>query len=1289
MQSSDVLMLANGFQSSGSGGSAALNDRSLYSGDFEVAMDPASSMILSTDNQKHEDLRKMLDGNKENMKLAAMKRIINMVARGKDCSDLFAAVVKNVVSKDPELKKLVYVYLTRYAEEQQDLALLSIATFQKSLKDPNQLIRACALRVLSSIRVPVIVPILMLAIRDAAADLSPYVRKTAAHAIPKLFSLDPEEKETLIEVIDKLLADKSTLVAGSAVQAFEEVCPDRFDLIHRHFRKLCNLLMDVEEWGQVVILGMLTRYARMQFPNPAAKSSEDSRLNKETPPTGASTNQPAVTKGSTAATGTSKIQEKDDEETEAEDEEEEEEEDEEEGKEEEGEESEDMKTESSEEEEEEADANEQGSSPAGMSPAEIKSLTILHADYRLLISSCRLLLLNRNSAVVMATAQLLYYCATKQEMPSVVRALLRILHSTKHVQHVVLANIATISLTYPELFEPHLRSFFVFNSDHTQVKLFKLEILTNLITESTAPVILREFQSYVNSSDPEFVATTIQCIGRGASTVPQIAETCLTGLLRLMSRKNERIVAESVIVMRKLLQMQLARHRSSSDLIVHIAQMVDGINIPSARASILWLLGEYSQRVPRIAPDVLRKVAKTFPTEDVAVKLQILNLAAKLYMYNPRQTELLAQYVFTLAKYDQNYDIRDRSRFFRALIFPNQVATEKTACSSYLFRNAKKILLATKPAPVLRSQLYGRPELNLGSMSHLLGRKISGYKDLPDWPLVPPDPLTREVVEPTPSQYSGQEGSVARTSTSQQPGSDLSSWRSDAQSDEEGSLCTESDEDLQEEDEEGEEEEEEQDQDESDQGASQETDNEEEAVAGEAPSNGRRRGRTSSSTDSSYAEFSASRPATRRQQPVRRKPPSPDITESATESESEVQQQQSDWIDLAPVKHQSNGRAGASKKISVKTEEKQPSEDLLLLDFDAPAPMPSGQAAPGVGNHQGSGLLVPTPVHSAISASHSTSTASVLPPGETKLQLPSTPDTDINSTRSGEWFGVTPPFSEPLYVEARFLRTISVFGQPGQVNMELRLTNRSLTQSTLFHVCARLPTDTTKAHCSESFPEIPSLPYGANSVVFFGVNFCESTQPVRFGLMYQLSTVDDELAKPITLDVSIKPPVGELFQPLDMKVLDFVAKQATLKGMHTTTMSLASGSAAVSKFSGAANAARAVQVIIKAANLAFLGATLKSPESEEESEGKDAGIQLFTAAGTIILRFAGRSASGQQDCLVELRLPAQEEEAPDVIALPARASSALPCPGLRVHTEAMSLGLQLAKELVDCILASV
>jgi AP-3 complex subunit beta len=97
--------------------------------------------------------------------------------------------VKNVVTKNAELKKLVYLYLTRYAEQEQDLALLSIATFQRSLKDPNPLIRASAIRVLSSIRVSMIAPIMLIAIRDCSNDMSPYVRKTAAHAIPKLNSL--------------------------------------------------------------------------------------------------------------------------------------------------------------------------------------------------------------------------------------------------------------------------------------------------------------------------------------------------------------------------------------------------------------------------------------------------------------------------------------------------------------------------------------------------------------------------------------------------------------------------------------------------------------------------------------------------------------------------------------------------------------------------------------------------------------------------------------------------------------------------------------------------------------------------------------------------------------------------------------------------------------------------------------------------------------------------------------------------------------------------------------------
>ncbi|KAG1662789.1 AP-3 complex subunit beta-1 [Nymphon striatum] len=664
-------------------------DKGPSNGDPEFGHDPASGGFFSSDYKKHEDLKNMLDSNKDGLKLEAMKRIIGMVAKGRDASDLFPAVVKNVVSKNIEVKKLVYVYLVRYAEEQQDLALLSISTFQRGLKDPNQLIRASALRVLSSIRVPVIVPIMMLGIKDSVSDMSPYVRKTAAHAIPKLYSLDPDQKDELIEVIEKLLSDKTTLVVGSAVMAFEEVCPERIDLVHKNYRKLCNLLVDVEEWGQVVIINMLTRYSRTQFIDP----NKEEFMEEE--------NQPFY------------------------------------------------ENEESSEEDESADK-------------EKKKPYIMDPDHRLLLRNCKPLLQSRNAAVslissrgvgrvVMAVVQLYYYIAPRFEVNIVTKALIRLLHSHREVQsveqycHYVYQkkdlNVTTADkkvefamvLTLPKA---AVKVFYFLHNDSPVSIAKQLDILTNLATESNISVILREFQTYVSNADKDFVAATIQAIGRCASSISEVTDTCLNGLVSLLSNRDEAVVAESVVVIKKLLQMQPTEHKL---IIGHMARLVDSIAVPMARASILWLLGEYSDRVPRIAPDVLRKMAKTFINEEDIVKLQILNLATKLLITNPKQTKLLSHYVFNLAKYDQNYDLRDRARLLRQLVQPSG---DK---STILAKHAKKIFLSPKPAPVLQSRFKDRDAYQLGSLSHYIFARAYGYNELPEFPENEPDPSVRNV----------------------------------------------------------------------------------------------------------------------------------------------------------------------------------------------------------------------------------------------------------------------------------------------------------------------------------------------------------------------------------------------------------------------------------------------------------------------------------------------------------------------------------------------------------------
>lgn len=109
----------------------------------------------------------------------------------------------------------------------------------------------------------------------------------------------------------------------------------------------------------------------------------------------------------------------------------------------------------------------------------------------------------------------------------------------------------------------------------------------------------------------------------------------------------------------------------------------------------------------------------------------------KLYLTNSQQTESLCVYIFSLARYDENYDIRDRARFLKPFIFPPNGET-------VLSKQARRIFLSAKPAPSLVSQ-YCREQFQLGSLAHYLNARTNGYHDLPPFPKIAPDSSVRGV----------------------------------------------------------------------------------------------------------------------------------------------------------------------------------------------------------------------------------------------------------------------------------------------------------------------------------------------------------------------------------------------------------------------------------------------------------------------------------------------------------------------------------------------------------------
>ncbi|XP_032401386.1 AP-3 complex subunit beta-2 isoform X5 [Xiphophorus hellerii] len=1011
-------------------------------GEPEYGHDPASGGIFSSDYKRHDDLKEMLDSNKDSLKLEAMKRIVAMIARGKNASDLFPAVVKNVACKNIEVKKLVYVYLVRYAEEQQDLALLSISTFQRGLKDPNQLIRASALRVLSSIRVTIIVPIMMLAIKEAASDMSPYVRKTAAHAIPKLYSLDPEQKDQLIEVIEKLLADKTTLVAGSVVMAFEEVCPERIDLIHKNYRKLCNLLIDVEEWGQVVIINMLTRYARTQFLNP--------NINESLLEEGGG--------GEKTFYG------------------------------------------SDEDEDEDEEEKEKKAEAAAMAK---RKPYVMDPDHRLLLRNTKPLLQSRNAAVVMAVAQLYFHLAPKAEVGVIAKALVRLLRSHSEVQYVVLQNVATMTIKRRGMFEPYLKSFYIRSTDPTQIKILKLEVLTNLANETNISTILREFQTYIKSMDKDFVAATIQAIGRCATNIGEVRDTCLNGLVQLLSNRDELVVAESVVVIKKLLQMQPEKH---SDIIKHMAKLTDNIQVPMARASILWLIGEYCEHVPKIAPDVLRKMAKSFTNEEDIVKLQILNLAAKLYLTNSKQTKLLTQYVLNLAKYDQNYDIRDRARFIRQLIVP----TEK---SGALSKYAKKLFLALKPAPVLESPFKDRDHFQLGSLSHLLNAKAGGYQELPDWPESAPDPSVRNVEVPEWTKcssrekrkekkvekpfYSDSEGESGPTESADSESDSASGSESGSGSEGSGSAS------------------------ESEESGEVSVSEEEEGEEEEKKTKKRELKKAVQESESEQSSEEEDRKHERKMK--QRKSDSESESDEEEESESESSQSESDDSESeAEVRKKKKAAESKPPSKPVKKETKKEKKEMSLLDLDDFEPAPSPQVTP-VNNLLSNSLV--TDLEGLSLSEAVLSPATIAPSSALKSY-------ELLHRITGEGLSVEYCFSrQPFSPDANM------------VAVQMQFTNSSTSDTKNLHM------EDVKLQSGmrvKDFPEIESLPAGETATAVMGIDFCDSTQAANF----QLCTHTRKFF------VSIQPPVGELMRPVFLTENEFKKEQGQLMGMNEITEKL-------------------------------------------------------------------------------------------------------------------------------------
>ncbi|CAN7081535.1 unnamed protein product [Brassica oleracea var. botrytis] len=544
-----------------------------------------SKYFSTTKKGEIPELKEELNSQYKDKRKDAVKKVIAAMTVGKDVSSLFTDVLNCMQTENLELKKLVYLYLINYAKSQPDLAILAVNTFVKDSQDPNPLIRALAVRTMGCIRVDKITEYLCDPLQKCLKDDDPYVRKTAAVCVAKLFDINAElvEDRGFLEALKDLISDNNPMVVANAVAALAEIqdksASPIFEINSVTLTKLLTALNECTEWGQVFILDSLSRYK-------AADPREAENIVERVTP------------------------------------------------------------------------------------------RLQHANCAVVLSAVKMIL--QQMELITSTDVIRNLC--KKMAPPLVT----LLSAEPEIQYVALRNINLIVQKRPTILAHEIKVvFFCKYNDPIYVKMEKLEIMIKLASDRNIDqVVLLEFKEYATEVDVDFVRKAVRAIGRCAIKLERAAERCISVLLELIKIKVNYVVQEAIIVIKDIFRRYPNTYES---IIATLCESLDTLDEPEAKASMIWIIGEYAERIDN-ADELLESFLENFPEEPAQVQLQLLTATVKLFLKKPTEgPQQMIQVVLNNATVEtDNPDLRDR-----AYIYWRLLSTDPEA--------AKDVVLAEKP----------------------------------------------------------------------------------------------------------------------------------------------------------------------------------------------------------------------------------------------------------------------------------------------------------------------------------------------------------------------------------------------------------------------------------------------------------------------------------------------------------------------------------------------------------------------------------------------------------------
>lgn len=592
-----------------------------------------SSYTQFSQNLDSEQLSTYLNSRNTREVKDAMKRIIATMASGDtslNVEHFFADVLKNITSHDPKVKRLVYVYLLRFAERDPDLALLSVNSIQKLLNDSDQELRCFAIKALCDIKIQSLIPIIIHSLKKSVSDPSALVRAEVAYGLLKLYrwktSMDEDEidfLDTIESLFKDLLCDSEPRVISSCIILFQNAFPNKLEWLHGHFRYYCKILKQLDSWSQSSLIELLIKYCKKYIQTPIIIDTI--------------TNEKQLI------------------------------------------------------------SNDYTSLPESYEIDMDSDLSFFLNQVLLLRYSC-------NPLVIMSCCNAFYQLSTASKFKDsrFPEALFRVysIAESEGIRATILQSILLYARIDITLFCNQSQHFFLLPTDQGKTASLKLEILSILVNKSNVKKILHELKYYILYSQSEqTILTSIDALIECANTSLELENHIMRWLIKIMesTQLSPKVLDGFVNVIRKIIITNPLRHMK---IILKLANILETHSdmADNARAGLIWLFGEMTKVEFRICPDILRRLVTSFTSEGTESRNAIILFAAKLLSceidkrieldgeFNRKDSMIAKMYddIIYLAKFDDEYDIRDRARYISSIF-----ESERYQIATLLFQAPK------------------------------------------------------------------------------------------------------------------------------------------------------------------------------------------------------------------------------------------------------------------------------------------------------------------------------------------------------------------------------------------------------------------------------------------------------------------------------------------------------------------------------------------------------------------------------------------------------------------------